>query len=305
MIVLAQNANLRASSHITDDPQARLRSMIHQEQRSCELVIISIQTALSLMRGKLGGEAGANRARLALQHLSVAETILHQDTAKGHKLCQGLTAFCRLLHSVVRARQGSVREALRISTEAIQELRLHANPKLHSVFLLNICAYLAQLERHREVLETANAVCIILLKFRAKLKTVVKPSSRHLHALGEARRRKQEPQEELQPSQNGIWSCAFCGLEGGSHGLRSVSLNVFLALAHVHVSRAHSKLASSSEARACAQRALSLNQNTPASFKKLWIAGFAGEREFGETREHVISRDFGIEEAAIMLLQSC
>lgn len=126
MIVLAQNVNLHEASQLTDDPQAQILMMRHQHQRNRELIIICIRAGLSLTREKLEGREGAKKAGLAAQHLSVAEAILRHERAKGHKLT-ALTAFCRLLNSVLKARQGLIREALKITTETIQEVILYAD----------------------------------------------------------------------------------------------------------------------------------------------------------------------------------
>ena len=52
-----------------------------------------------------------------------------------------------------------------------------------------------------------------------------------------------------------------------------------------------------------AHTALSLNRNTPASFKRLWFGDGSRGIGFGERTVNVgISRDFALEEAATMLL---
>jgi hypothetical protein len=111
MVVLAQNVNMKAATQIIDDPRKRLMMMQHQQQKNCELIIICIRAALNLMRGRL-------------------ETMLRHERAKGNRFT-ALTAFCRLLKSLLKARQGLVREALHITTETIHEVILYANACSH------------------------------------------------------------------------------------------------------------------------------------------------------------------------------
>ena len=130
MVVLAQNVNMKAATQIIDDPRKRLMMMQHQQQKNCELIIICIRAALNLMRGRLEGTGGAKKAGLAVQYLSSAETMLRHERAKGNRFT-ALTAFCRLLKSLLKARQGLVREALHITTETIHEVILYANACSH------------------------------------------------------------------------------------------------------------------------------------------------------------------------------